>query len=97
MLNLYGTLSFQRSTMWDIVGQIHRLLDAILSFLNLLQKREIGWLTVNRKNGTYTREQQPLWKKAKLLLLFNPVTEWIDRTRFLRFWTHEESISAGEL
>jgi phosphatidylserine decarboxylase len=82
--------------MWAIVSQIHRLLDAILSFLNLLQKREIGWLTVDRKSGTYKREQQPLWKKVKLLLLFNPVTEWIDRTRLLRFWTYEESISAGE-
>ena len=83
--------------MLDIVGQIHRLLDAILSFLILLQKREVGWPTVDRKSGTYKREQQPIWKKIKLLLLFNPVTEWIDRTRLLRLWTHEESVNAGEL
>jgi hypothetical protein len=83
--------------MLDIVRQIHRLLDAILCYLNLLQNREIGWLTVDRKSGTYKREQQPIWKKIKLLLLFNPVMEWIDRTRLLRYWTHEESASAGEL
>ena len=82
--------------MMDLLGQIHRLLNACLGYLNLLQNREIGWLTVDRKTGAYKREQQPIWKKLKLLLLFNPFTEWIDRTHLLRLWTHEKNISAGE-
>lgn len=34
-------------------------------------------MTKNRKTGEMMREQQPLMKKIQLLLLFNPVTEWV--------------------
>ncbi|KAL8837996.1 MAG: hypothetical protein Q9176_005344 [Flavoplaca citrina] len=33
-------------------------------------------LTTAAKTGNFVREQQPLWKKFKLLVLFNPFTEW---------------------
>lgn len=42
------------------------------------------------------REQQPLLKKVKLLLLFNPLLEWIDRTRVLRYFLHEKALHAGK-
>ncbi|KAK8095237.1 phosphatidylserine decarboxylase [Apiospora kogelbergensis] len=42
------------------------------------------------------REQQPLSKKPKLVLLFNPVTEWIDTTHVMRMWIHEKSLREGE-
>ena len=48
-------------------------------------------MTRNRKTGELIREQQPLGKKLKLLLLFNPVTEWIDRTRLFRYYLHEKA------
>lgn len=42
------------------------------------------------------REQQPLTKKLKLILLFNPLTEWIDTTHLMRLWIHNKSIRKGE-
>ncbi|KXG48109.1 Phosphatidylserine decarboxylase-related protein [Penicillium griseofulvum] len=81
--------------MLGIASFIHRALNAALHFLKLVQNREVGWQTVDRKTGTYIREQQTIWKKLKLLLLFNPVTEWIDRTHLLRLWTHEKNLTAG--
>ena len=60
------------------------------------QNRQVGWLTKNRKTGELIRERQPLTKKAKLLLLFNPVTEWVDRTRLFRFYMHERTDHEGK-
>lgn len=80
------------------------LLECICSFVHealatfkALRNREVGWVTVDRKTGEFKREKQPLLKKLKLLLLFNSVTEWIDRTHLLRLWTHEKNIYAGTL
>ncbi|CAI7592470.1 unnamed protein product [Penicillium glandicola] len=81
--------------MLGIASYIHRFLNVALHFLKLVQNREVGWLTVDRKTGTYRREQQTIWKKFKLLLFFNPIMEWIDRTHLLRLWTHEENVAAG--
>merc|ERR1711900_57930 len=75
---------------------IHSIIDYALALLKLVQNREVGWRTLNRKTGKYEREQQPLFKKLKLLLLFNPITEWIDRTHLLRLWIHEKTIAAGQ-
>lgn len=47
------------------------------------------------QTGQIEREQQPLLKKLKLLLLFNPLTEWIDTTHAMRLHTHDESVDAG--
>ena len=80
----------------QLLKNIHSIIDYALALLKLVQNREVGWRTLNRKTGKYEREQQPLFKKLKLLLLFNPITEWIDRTHLLRLWNHEKTIAAGE-
>ncbi|KAF8473437.1 phosphatidylserine decarboxylase-domain-containing protein [Kalaharituber pfeilii] len=80
-----------------LVAYIHGWVDFFLSWGKLVQNREIGWLTVDRKTGKFMREQQPLWKKIKLLLLFNPLLEWIDRTKLLRFVLHEKATHAGKV
>ena len=81
--------------MATILGYLHQFLDTALSFVKLLQNREVGWLTIDRRTGALKREQQPLLKKIKLLLLFNPLTEWIDRTHLFRLHTHESNWIAG--
>ncbi|GAA6031691.1 hypothetical protein JCM8097_001936 [Rhodosporidiobolus ruineniae] len=73
---------------------LHRLADKALEWVHLLEKRQVGWKTLDRKSGKYMREQLPLWKKLKLLLLFNPLTEWIDFTHAFRYWLHERTIEA---
>lgn len=42
------------------------------------------------------REQQPLWKKLKLILLFNPLTEWLDTTHAMRLYLHNKNIHSGQ-
>ncbi|KAH6704355.1 hypothetical protein BKA61DRAFT_618459 [Leptodontidium sp. MPI-SDFR-AT-0119] len=79
----------------QFLKNIHSVVNYALSLLQLVQNREVGWRTLNRKTGKYEREQQPLLKKLKLLLLFNPITEWIDRTHLLRLWIYEKTIAAG--
>ena len=81
--------------MATILGYFHQLLDAALSFVKLLQNREVGWLTIDRRRGALKREQQPLLKKIKLLFLYNPLTEWVDRTHFFRLHTHRSNWLAG--
>jgi phosphatidylserine decarboxylase len=83
--------------MSGIFGYIHQLVDQAFALTKLIQNREVGWLTVDRKTGEYKREKQPLWKKFKLLLLFNPLTEWIDQTHLIRMYTHEKNLAAGSL
>lgn len=80
-----------------ILDYLQQLVNIAVAFIRQLQERHVGWLTFNRKTGEFTREQQPLLKKLKILLLFNPITEWIDRTHLLRLWTHERSLKAGRL
>jgi phosphatidylserine decarboxylase len=46
-------------------------------------------------NRTGRARQQPLLKKIKLLLLLNPVTEWIDTTHAMRLYLHRKSEEAG--
>lgn len=41
------------------------------------------------------REPQPLKKKLKLILLFNPLTEWIDTAHFMRLYMHNSALRAG--
>lgn len=43
------------------------------------------------------REQQPLSQKARLLLLFNPLTEWVVRTRTLQYYMHNKTDHEGEV
>ncbi|BDD57554.1 hypothetical protein MAP00_002908 [Monascus purpureus] len=74
---------------------LHSLLDTVLSYYKIIETREVGWITIDRQSGQFKREQQPLWKKFKLLLLFNPLTEWIDRTHWMRLWTRDKSVAAG--
>lgn len=49
-----------------------------------------------RKTGYQMREQQPLWKKLKLILLFNPLTEWLDTTHAMRLYLHNKNIHSGQ-
>jgi len=85
--------SFRRM---GLIDAIHSIIDRALSLLKLVQNREIGWQTVNRKSGAYRREQQPILKKLKLLFLFSPLMEWIDRTHLLRLWIHSKTLEAGK-
>jgi hypothetical protein len=47
------------------------------------------------QTGQYMREQQPLLKKIKLLLLFNPLTTWLDTTHAMRLYMHNSAIKEG--
>jgi phosphatidylserine decarboxylase len=80
----------------QLLNYIHRLLDHAFKLVKLVQNREVGWQALNRKTGKYEREQQPIWKKLKLLFLFNPMIEWIDQTQLFRLWIHEKTIEAGK-
>jgi len=71
-------------------------LDYLLGWSKLIQNREVGWLTMDRKTGNMIREQQPLFQKLRLLLLFNPFIEWLDRTWIFRYYLHENSIKEGK-
>ncbi|RYP06720.1 hypothetical protein DL765_009388 [Monosporascus sp. GIB2] len=75
---------------------LHAIVNYFLSWVRLAQNSEYGWKSLDRKTGRLMREQQPLTKKLKLLLLFNPLTEWLDTTHAMRLHMHEESIEAGE-
>ncbi|KAL3495073.1 phosphatidylserine decarboxylase-domain-containing protein [Aspergillus germanicus] len=79
-----------------IIGVLHAAVDYLLSWVKIIQNREIGWLTINRKTGQYMREQQPLLKKIKLLLLFNPLTTWLDTTHAMRLYMHNSAIKEGK-
>jgi phosphatidylserine decarboxylase len=79
-----------------LINLVHYWVNKALFWVKLCQNREVGWMTFDRKAGKFKREQQPLWKKFKMLVLFNPLTEWIDRTHLLRLWTHEKNLYAGE-
>ena len=82
--------------MSNLLSYFCSFVHEVLSTFSALKNREVGWLTVDRRTGEFKREQQSLWKKLKLLVLFNSLTEWIDRTQLLRLWTHEKNISIGE-
>ncbi|KAL2016182.1 hypothetical protein VTK56DRAFT_4100 [Thermocarpiscus australiensis] len=71
----------------------HRTVDYLLSWAH--PNAQWGWMTYVRKTGKYEREQQPLSKKLKLLLLFNPLTEWIDTTHLMRLHLHSSSLEQG--
>ncbi|EKG09242.1 Phosphatidylserine decarboxylase-related protein [Macrophomina phaseolina MS6] len=43
------------------------------------------------------REQQPITKKLKLILLFNPLTEWIDTTHLMRLYMHNNALRKGHV
>ncbi|CRG84109.1 hypothetical protein PISL3812_01440 [Talaromyces islandicus] len=79
-----------------IIGAFHAVADYLLSWVKLIQNREVGWLTINRKTGEYMREQQPLFKKLKLLLLFNPFMTWVDTTHAMRLYMHNSAIEEGK-
>jgi phosphatidylserine decarboxylase len=80
----------------QLLYYIHRWVDRAFGLVKLVQNREVGSQTLNRKTGRYEREQQPLLKKLKLLLLFNPLIEWIDQTHLFRLWINEKTIKAGK-
>ncbi|RDW92793.1 putative phosphatidylserine decarboxylase [Aspergillus mulundensis] len=78
-----------------VLGILHAAVDWLLGWAKLVQNREIGWLTIDRKTGKYKREQQPIWKKLKLLLLFNPLTTWLDTTHAMRLYMHNSAVKEG--
>ncbi|KAF3159825.1 hypothetical protein TWF225_001448 [Orbilia oligospora] len=79
-----------------VLGYVSTILDEFMGYCKLIQNREVGWPTVDRKTGELKREQQPIWKKIKLILLFNPITEWIDRTKLMRLYLHDNSLKEGK-
>ncbi|KAJ9218259.1 hypothetical protein DTO166G4_125 [Paecilomyces variotii] len=78
-----------------LINWAHEWTNRTLALVKLCQNREVGWMTLDRKSREFKREQQPLWKKVKMLFLFNRLTEWIDQTHLLRLWTHEKNLYAG--
>lgn len=79
-----------------LINWAHEWTNRALALVKLCQNREVGRMTLDRKSREFKREQQPLWKKVKMLFLFNRLTEWIDQTHLLRLWTHEKNLYAGE-
>jgi phosphatidylserine decarboxylase len=51
-------------------------------------------LTITQ-TGKLENEQEPLLKKLKLIILFNPIVEWIDTTHAMRLWMHHRNTKAG--
>jgi hypothetical protein len=78
-----------------VVSWVRNIIALCSSLLLAIWHREVGWPTIDRRTRRFKREQQPLLKKFKLLVLFNAITEWIDTTHLVRLWTHEKSLSAG--
>jgi phosphatidylserine decarboxylase len=79
-----------------LLDWLHAIFNFILFHLKLIPNRQVGWKSLNRKTGELERELEPLWKKAKLILLFNPLTEWIDTTHAMRLWIHRKNIQEGK-
>ncbi|TFY56575.1 hypothetical protein EVJ58_g7556 [Rhodofomes roseus] len=79
-----------------MTSYLHSIVDYALQTANVLQKGQVGWMTMNRKTGEYIREQQPLTKKLRLLVLFNPLTDWFDRTHLMRWHLHEQAVHEGK-
>jgi len=74
-----------------VMETVHYYADQALAACKMVQNHEVGWLTVNRKTGEYMREQQPLGMKVRMLILFNPLVEWVDRTNMFRRWLHRNN------
>ncbi|GAM34112.1 hypothetical protein TCE0_015f01481 [Talaromyces pinophilus] len=70
-----------------ILGLLHAFVDYLLSLVKMVQ---------NRETGREIREQQPLFKKLKLFVLFNPLTEWIDTTNMMRLHLHKKNFESGK-
>jgi len=79
-----------------VLDYFHAALNWVLTWMGLMQKRQVGWKSFNRKTGEIEREQEPLMKKLKLILLFNPLTEWIDTTHAMRMRMHSQAVQAGK-
>jgi phosphatidylserine decarboxylase precursor len=74
---------------------LNSVADWLLASYKLVENRQVGWKTWNRKTKQMTREQQPLLKKLKLLVLFNPLLEWFDRTHWIRLLIHDKTVKQG--
>lgn len=83
--------------MFSLWALLHSFADWLLGFCKLCQNREVGWQTLDRRTGKFKREQQPLLKKLKLIILFNPLMDWLDRTAAMRLLIHDQTIEAGML
>ncbi|KAK6528494.1 hypothetical protein TWF281_009735 [Arthrobotrys megalospora] len=88
-IDIMGLIAF-------ITGYITIILDGLLAWCNLIQNSEVGWPTVERKSGALKREQQPIPEKIKLILLFNPVAEWVHRTKLMKLLLSEETTKEGK-
>ena len=51
---------------------------------------------MDRRTGKWIREQQPILKKIKLVVLFSPVMEWVDTTHAMRLFIHNKSVEEGK-
>ncbi|EHY59974.1 hypothetical protein HRR83_006337 [Exophiala dermatitidis] len=80
-----------------LLDLIHQAIDYCLTQVKLVQNREIGWQTLDRKTGQLKREQQPILKKLKLLILFSRLVEWVDVTKAMRLWIHDKTIREGKV
>ncbi|EGO03507.1 hypothetical protein SERLA73DRAFT_101693 [Serpula lacrymans var. lacrymans S7.3] len=76
----------------SIFSFFHSVYAWVCYFIFMVRHRYVGWPTINRKTGEFSREQQPLFKKLKMLFLFNPLTEWIDETSQYRKYLHDKTV-----
>jgi hypothetical protein len=61
-----------------------------------IPKHQVGWKSLNRKTGELEREQEPVFKKIKLMFLFSPLVEWIDTTHAMRMYVHNKTLKKGK-
>ncbi|KAH7161161.1 phosphatidylserine decarboxylase-domain-containing protein [Dactylonectria macrodidyma] len=80
--------------MMGLFAFFHVAVDYLISWVH--PNAHWGWMSLNRKNGKFEREKIPLFKKLKLLFLFNPITEWIDTTHAMRLYMHNKSLDEGK-
>jgi len=74
---------------------MHRVADYLLACTKQAKHQQVGWQTVDRRTGKMIREQQPILKKIKRIVLFSPFMEWLDTSHLMRLWVHDKSIEEG--
>ncbi|SPO06494.1 uncharacterized protein DNG_09184 [Cephalotrichum gorgonifer] len=94
-----GVLGVLKPTAMDLIKflllLLHRALDYLISWAYLAQNLPVPWVFFDRKTGEIKREDQPLLRKLALVLIFNPLTEWIDSTHVMRLQAYRKALSKG--
>ncbi len=68
----------------------------VVYWYNNIRTGHVGHQCLIRSTGRVIREQMPLKKRLRLLLLFSPECEWIDRVYIFRQYLHHEADVSGK-